>query len=158
MITLVLDRFYEKYVENTFEDAAERASRTCASSRNTRCSTTGRRRFSRNSRSWERPPQQDPRLQEIETSRMSRWSLTSVHQAKGLEWKVVFLIWLTDTRFPSPRSLPDPGGEEEERRLFLRRPHAREGRTLHVPAYAREREVEQGRVLASFEIRGGIAG
>ena len=44
--------------------------------------------------------------------------LTSVHQAKGLEWKVVFLIWLTDTRFPSPRSLPDPGGEEEERRLF----------------------------------------
>ncbi|MCE2453650.1 MAG: ATP-dependent helicase [Nitrospinae bacterium] len=44
--------------------------------------------------------------------------LTSVHQAKGLEWKVVFLLWLTDTRFPSTRSLADPGGEEEERRLF----------------------------------------
>jgi len=41
-----------------------------------------------------------------------------VHQAKGLEWRVVFLIWAADGRFPSARSLRDAEGEEEERRLF----------------------------------------
>ena len=47
-----------------------------------------------------------------------RLTLSSIHQAKGLEWKVVFLIWAADGRFPSSRSLRDPEGEEEERRLF----------------------------------------
>jgi DNA helicase-2/ATP-dependent DNA helicase PcrA len=47
-----------------------------------------------------------------------RLTLSSVHQAKGLEWKAVFLIWAADGRFPSARSLRDPEGEEEERRLF----------------------------------------
>ncbi len=45
-------------------------------------------------------------------------ALSSVHQAKGLEWRVVFLIWAADGRFPSSRSLRDIEGEEEERRLF----------------------------------------
>lgn len=45
-------------------------------------------------------------------------TLTSVHQAKGLEWKVVFMIWAADGRFPSPRALKDYDGEEEERRLW----------------------------------------
>ena len=36
--------------------------------------------------------------------------LTSVHQAKGLEWRVVFVIWLADGRFPSQRALRVPGG------------------------------------------------
>jgi DNA helicase-2/ATP-dependent DNA helicase PcrA len=43
--------------------------------------------------------------------------LSTVHQAKGLEWGTVFLIGLTDGRFPSARSLKT-GHEEEERRLF----------------------------------------
>lgn len=45
-------------------------------------------------------------------------ALTSVHQAKGLEWRAVFIIWASDGRFPSPRSLRDAEGEEEERRLW----------------------------------------
>lgn len=36
--------------------------------------------------------------------------LSSVHQAKGLEWRTVFLIWLADGRFPSQRALRVPGG------------------------------------------------
>jgi len=36
--------------------------------------------------------------------------LSSVHQAKGLEWRIVFLIWLADGRFPSQRALRVPGG------------------------------------------------
>jgi DNA helicase-2/ATP-dependent DNA helicase PcrA len=44
--------------------------------------------------------------------------LTSVHQAKGLEWRAVFLIWASDGKIPSARALRDPDSEEEERRLF----------------------------------------
>jgi DNA helicase-2/ATP-dependent DNA helicase PcrA len=44
--------------------------------------------------------------------------LSSIHQAKGLEWDIVFIIWLVEGRFPSMRSLNSPAGEEEERRLF----------------------------------------
>jgi ATP-dependent DNA helicase UvrD/PcrA len=36
--------------------------------------------------------------------------LSSVHQAKGLEWRCVFVIWLADGRFPSQRALRVPGG------------------------------------------------
>jgi DNA helicase-2/ATP-dependent DNA helicase PcrA len=44
--------------------------------------------------------------------------LSTVHQAKGLEWAVVFLISCSDGLFPLARALKEPGGEEEERRLF----------------------------------------
>jgi DNA helicase-2/ATP-dependent DNA helicase PcrA len=45
-------------------------------------------------------------------------TLSSVHQAKGLEWRAVFVVWLCDGRFPSMPALRDPDGEDEERRLF----------------------------------------
>jgi DNA helicase II / ATP-dependent DNA helicase PcrA len=45
-------------------------------------------------------------------------TLTSVHQAKGLEWSAVFLIWAAEGKFPSPRSLKEIDSEEEERRLW----------------------------------------
>ncbi|HEY5892600.1 MAG TPA: ATP-dependent helicase [Chthoniobacterales bacterium] len=45
-------------------------------------------------------------------------TLSSIHQAKGLEWKAVFLIWMADGMFPGTRSLDNPNTLEEERRLF----------------------------------------
>jgi DNA helicase-2/ATP-dependent DNA helicase PcrA len=45
-------------------------------------------------------------------------NLSSVHQAKGLEFHAVFVIWLTDGMFPSSRSLETRDAIEEERRLF----------------------------------------
>jgi DNA helicase-2/ATP-dependent DNA helicase PcrA len=36
--------------------------------------------------------------------------LSSVHQAKGLEWNAVFVIWLAEGRFPSARAMRVPGG------------------------------------------------
>jgi DNA helicase II / ATP-dependent DNA helicase PcrA len=45
-------------------------------------------------------------------------TLSSVHQAKGLEWRAVFILWAADGKFPSPRSLREAEGEEEERRLW----------------------------------------
>lgn len=47
-----------------------------------------------------------------------RLRLSTIHQAKGLEYDVVFLIMLCDGLFPSARSLDRPESEEEERRLF----------------------------------------
>jgi DNA helicase-2/ATP-dependent DNA helicase PcrA len=45
-------------------------------------------------------------------------NLSTVHQAKGLEFDTVFIIWLTDGMFPSSRSLDTRDALEEERRLF----------------------------------------
>src|SRR6195256_1370817 len=45
-------------------------------------------------------------------------NLSSVHQAKGLAFHTVFIIWLTDGMFPSSRSLDRRDALEEERRLF----------------------------------------
>lgn len=45
-------------------------------------------------------------------------NLSTVHQAKGLEFRTVFVIWLTDGMFPSSRSMDQRKDLEEERRLF----------------------------------------
>ena len=47
-----------------------------------------------------------------------RVCLSSIHQAKGLEWQAVFLAWLTEGMFPGARSMEDDLALEEERRLF----------------------------------------
>ena len=47
-----------------------------------------------------------------------RLRLSTVHQAKGLEFDVVFVIMLCDGLFPSARALEADAGEEEERRLL----------------------------------------
>jgi DNA helicase II / ATP-dependent DNA helicase PcrA len=44
--------------------------------------------------------------------------LSTVHQAKGLEWSHVFVPRLIEDSFPNRRALDEPGGDEEERRVF----------------------------------------
>ena len=44
--------------------------------------------------------------------------LSTVHQAKGLEWPITFILWMADGRFPSSQALRSPPDLEEERRLF----------------------------------------
>ena len=53
-----------------------------------------------------------------QTSDTEAVNLSTVHQAKGLEFHTVFVIWLTDGMFPSSRSLDTRDALEEERRLF----------------------------------------
>jgi len=45
-------------------------------------------------------------------------TLSTVHSAKGLEWPVVIIIWVTEGRFPPIRAYNNPLAIEEERRLM----------------------------------------
>lgn len=47
-----------------------------------------------------------------------RLILSTIHSAKGLEWRCVFVIWLVDGRFPSSYSFLTEEELEEERRLL----------------------------------------
>lgn len=44
--------------------------------------------------------------------------LSTIHQAKGLEWHAVFILGASEGHFPHLKSIEDPAEFEEERRLF----------------------------------------
>ena len=48
---------------------------------------------------------------------LDRVTLSTVHQAKGMEWPVVIVPWLTEGMFPSAKAAEE-GRTDEERRLF----------------------------------------
>ena len=76
--------------------------------------------------------------------------LSSVHQAKGLEWRAVFVVWLADGRFPSAQALRDRDGEEEERRLFyVACTRAKDDLYLAFPIMAAPRDRERVVMKAS---------
>ena len=71
-----------------------------------------------------------------EQGERERVTLSTVHQAKGLEWRVVFLVWLAEGRFPSARA----EDIEEERRLFyVACTRAKDELYLCYPMVARDR-------------------
>lgn len=55
---------------------------------------------------------------EEETKEDEFLTISTIHSAKGLEWKAVFIIWALDGRFPSSKSIDSLDNLEEERRLF----------------------------------------
>jgi len=66
--------------------------------------------------------------------------LSSVHQAKGLEWSRVVVMSLSEGRFPSYRAAATPEGLEEERRLFyVAVTRAKNEVALVYPRLARDR-------------------
>lgn len=69
--------------------------------------------------------------------------LCTIHQAKGLEFPVVAVLWCADGMFPSKRSLDDgdSGGESEERRLFyVAVTRAKDRLILGMPSMRRQRD------------------
>ncbi len=70
-----------------------------------------------------------------------RLQLGTVHQAKGLEWPVVFVIWMAEGMFPSSRTLGEAGDDAEERRLFyVAVTRAKDELCLLAPEMRRSRE------------------
>lgn len=71
-----------------------------------------------------------------------RVRLSTVHQAKGLEWRAIVVLWLVEGLFPLARSLAESAtGEGEERRLFyVAVTRAKDHLTLCVPEVRRLRE------------------
>jgi DNA helicase-2/ATP-dependent DNA helicase PcrA len=74
-------------------------------------------------------------------------TLSTVHSAKGLEWSAVFLIWMTDGRFPIGRAYESSEALEEERRLFYVA-CTRSKRYLYVLYPVRALDSESGWVLS----------
>jgi DNA helicase-2/ATP-dependent DNA helicase PcrA len=66
--------------------------------------------------------------------------LSSVHQAKGLEFRAVFVIWLAEGRFPNPRTEEEDGVEEERRLFYVADTRAKNEIYLCYPIMVRERE------------------
>jgi DNA helicase-2/ATP-dependent DNA helicase PcrA len=52
------------------------------------------------------------------TDNQSSLTLSTIHRAKGLEWKVVFIPMLSDNLFPSSKVKINSPAYEEERRVF----------------------------------------
>jgi len=63
-----------------------------------------------------------------------RITLSTVHSAKGLEWKHVLILDLVEDRFPSRHALTRPEDYEEERRLlYVACTRAKDSLSLFVP-------------------------
>jgi len=115
MIRLVLDAFYEDYAEDTFANANQRLEdlgQLAVYAGQFQSLTDFLTQLSLLSNMDAEAEQQSKRGDD------DRVRLSSIHQAKGLEFQVVFAIMLCDGLFPSGRSLQDPSAIEEERRLF----------------------------------------
>ena len=103
----MLDRFYtgfyKKYMEENFDNHEERAQDVDALVGAAARSETISEFLESYSLDPEAPKDKDHRL-----------ILSTIHQAKGLEWDIVFIIGLADGMLPSARA----SDIEEERRLF----------------------------------------
>jgi DNA helicase-2/ATP-dependent DNA helicase PcrA len=66
--------------------------------------------------------------------------LSTIHQAKGLEWPIVFVPWLADGRFPTDMAMNTDDDLQEERRVFhVAVTRARDELYLVVPQVYRNR-------------------
>jgi DNA helicase-2/ATP-dependent DNA helicase PcrA len=66
-------------------------------------------------------------------------TLSTIHSAKGLEWRVVFLMWAADGRFPAPQSVGEDELEEERRLMYVAATRARDELYLSYPIYMFDR-------------------
>jgi DNA helicase-2/ATP-dependent DNA helicase PcrA len=83
-----------------------------------------------------------------------RIKLTTIHQAKGLEWSTVFIIWLVEGRFPNENNIASVDEEEEERRLFyVAVTRAKDSLYLLSPQWSRDRSGSSVRMDPSRFLR-----
>lgn len=79
--------------------------------------------------------------------------LSTIHSAKGLEWRAVHIIDLVEDRFPSRQAMLKPEDFEEERRLlYVACTRARDELSLYVPTsiYKRGQNISEPAVASPF--------
>lgn len=113
MLEAVLDAFYETHLERTHDNAAQRIEdiRQMAHFASQFDDYQG---FLNELALTETPVENLVKGGESDEKLL----LSTVHQAKGLEWDAVFVLHLADGQFPLGRSLGSMADLEEERRLF----------------------------------------
>jgi len=81
-------------------------------------------------------------------------TLSTIHSAKGLEWKVVFLIWAAEGRFPGPQNADAESLEEERRLMYVAGTRACNELYISYPMYMFDRNVGyvMGRVSRFLEL------
>lgn len=128
-IKRVLDSFYRDYVRENFENPEERIEDISALMS-----------FAANKESLQEfldEVQAEERFQsEARSSSGENLVLSTIHQAKGLEWKTVILIDVIENSIPNKKAIRQEGnkGLEEERRLFyVALTRAKENLYLFVP-------------------------
>lgn len=113
MIRITLEGLYEDYLQETFANASQRLEEIIQLTH-----------FSQQFTALDEFLTQLALLSNVEAEEQNatrddeQIKLSSIHQAKGLEYTVVFVIMLCDGLFPSHRSIDRPASLEEERRLF----------------------------------------
>ncbi|HPO51927.1 MAG TPA: ATP-dependent helicase [bacterium] len=108
-ITVIMDSFYRDYLETNYLDSQQRIA-----------DVEGLKEIASTWNNVEEFISQTS-LQEHyrgETTQTSPLILSTIHQAKGLEWKIVFIIGVCAYHFPHNLSTNDYSEIEEERRIF----------------------------------------
>ncbi|MFH1837198.1 MAG: ATP-dependent helicase [Candidatus Omnitrophota bacterium] len=114
MIASILEAGYEDHILSSFENAKDRVedihelisfSNEYSSSSDFLSDITLRESFKGETPSGEEGEEEN-------------LVLSTIHQAKGLEWDVVIVLGLCEGQFPHPKALSEDREMEEERRLF----------------------------------------
>ncbi len=66
--------------------------------------------------------------------------LSTIHQAKGLEFKVIFVIFLCEGMFPGQKSVEENGDSEERRLFYVAVTRAKDHLFLCAPEVRRQRD------------------
>ncbi len=89
----------------------------------------------------------------------ARVTLMTLHAAKGLEFPLVFLTGMEEGLFPQSRTLTDPTGLEEERRLcYVGMTRAMDTLVMTRARYRRRYGIGYAGVERAFAVSGGGAG
>ncbi len=118
LIAEILDSKYLEYLENEFPDFRERKQDI------EQLSVFAKKQADLNTFLAEATLQENFRGIDVGTNHGAfsqdndKIILSTIHQAKGLEWEAVFVMGLSSGQFPNDRALKETNGLEEERRLF----------------------------------------
>lgn len=118
MIRMILDAGYEDYLEENYENHRNRLDEIEQLAEFAIRFSSLDEFLAQLALLTEVEEEQEQRRRKGRTNTADSVRLSTVHQAKGLEFGIVFVIMVNEGMFPSARSMEIPEGEEEERRLF----------------------------------------